>query len=490
VRCARCSADNRDGAAYCIECGSVLGELCPSCGGAVEPRARFCGACGAPSPPAPTPPDREGERKQVTVLFCDLVGSTTLAERIGAERMHGVLDGFFRLAGEELGRFGCRVHRHLGDGFMAVPGLPRAIEDHAERAVLAGLAVRDRIERDLLVPVDREPGRARVRVGIESGTLVVAPLGDDTGEDDAVGDAANVAARLQALAEPGQVLIGGETARLLPRRMRTVHLGPVSLRGRRAPVEAHRVVGVAPDRGAAAGLEDRRFTAFVGREAQLAALVDMLDDSIDGHGHAVAVIGEPGIGKSRLVREFRRRVADRRITVLEGRCPPYGASLPYGPLIDILRSNAGLRRRDDPARVRERLAAALQEVDLDPRLLPHLAALLTEDRDVPEGLTPEARKARTFEALRLLCLKGSGRRPLVLVVEDLHWIDRTSEEFLRDLADDVETSAMMLLTTHRAGYRLPWLSLACTSQRCARWPRQTPSGWSGRRRRAPSCLSG
>ena len=149
--------------------------------------------------------------------------------------------------------------------------------------------------------------------------------------------------------------------------------------------------------------------------------------------------------------------------MLEGRCLPYGASIPYGPLIDILRSNAGIRRRDDPARVRERLAAALDEVGLDASRVPHLAPLLTEGRDVPEGLTPEARKARTFEALRLLCLEGR-RRPLVLVVEDLHWIDRTSEEFLGVLADDVETSAIMLLTTHRPGYRPPWLSLTCASQ--------------------------
>ncbi len=464
MRCSQCSAGNRDGAAYCVECGSVLGDLCPRCSGALEPGARFCGACGAPSPAAPTAPDREGERKQVTVLFCDLVGSTALAERIGAEGVHSVLDEFFRLARDELERFGCEIHRRLGDGFMVVLGLPRAIEDHAERAVLAGLAVRDRIERDLLVPGGEVPERARVRVGIDSGTLVVAPLGDDPGGDDAVGDTANVAARLQALAEPGQVLIGGTTARLLPRRLRTVSLGPVSLRGRSAPVEAHRVVGMAPDRGAVAGLEDRRFTAFVGREAPLVALVNMLGDAVDGRGHAVAIVGEPGIGKSRLLHEFRRRVADRRLTVLEGRCLPYGVSIPYGPLIDILRSNAGIRRRDDPARVRERLAAALDEVGMDASRVPHLAALLTEGRDVPEGLTPEARKARTFEALRLLCLEGSRRRPLVLVVEDLHWIDRTSEEFLEALADDVETSAIMLLTTHRPGYRPPWLSLTCASQ--------------------------
>ena len=242
-------------------------------------------------------------------------------------------------------------------------------------------------------------------------------------------------------------------------------------------------MGVAPDRGAVAGLEDRRFTAFVGREAPLVALVDMLGDAVDGRGHAVAIVGEPGIGKSRLLHEFRRRVADRRLTVLEGRCLPYGASIPYGPLIDILRSNAGIRRRDDPARVRERLAAALEGgLGREPGAAPRPS--LTEGRDVPEGLTPEARKARTFEALRLLCLEGR-RRPLVLVVEDLHWIDRTSEEFLGMLADDVETSAIMLLTTHRPGYRPPWLSSrARASSRCARWRRTTPSGWSGRRRGA------
>ncbi|HSJ73536.1 MAG TPA: AAA family ATPase, partial [Miltoncostaeaceae bacterium] len=462
VRCSHCSAGNRDGAAYCVECGSVLGDLCPACGAPLEPRARFCGACGARAASGTSgPPEREGERKPVTVLFCDLVGSTALAERIGGEAMHGVLDRFFRLAMDELERLGCEVHRHLGDGFMTVLGLPRAIEDHAERAVLAGLAVRDRVERELLVAGDAGQERVRVRVGIESGTLVVAPLGDD---DTAVGDTANVAARLQALAEPGQVLIGEGSARLLRGRVRTAAIGPVALRGRRAPVEVHRVIGVAPDRGAGAGLESRGFTPFVGREAPLAQLVDLLDDAIDGRGHAVSLAGEPGIGKSRLVHEFRRRVAGRRLTVLEGRCLSYGATIPYAPLIDILRANAGIRRRDDPARVEERLSAALDEVGMEMSWLPHLAGLLWDRPDLPEGLTPEARKARTFEALRLLCLHGSRRRPLVLIVEDVHWIDPTSEEFLRALAADVETSPILLVSTHRPGYRPPWLSLAGASQ--------------------------
>jgi class 3 adenylate cyclase/tetratricopeptide (TPR) repeat protein len=462
VLCSQCSAGNRDGAAYCVECGSVLGDLCPACGAALEPRARFCAACGAPRTSAASGQAApEGERKPATVLFCDLVGSTALAERLGAEAMHGVLDRFFRLANEELERFGGEVHRHLGDGFMTVLGLPRAIEDHAERAVLAGLAVRDRVERELIVTDAGTAERLRVRIGIDSGTLVVARVGDD---DTAIGDTANVAARLQAMAEPGELLIGEATARMLRGGVRTTPMGLVTLRGRQAPVEVHRVLGVAPNRGAAAGLERRRFTAFVGRDAPLAALVDLLDDAVEGRGHAVAVAGEPGIGKSRLVHEFRRRVAGRRLTVLEGRCLSYGASIPYAPLTDILRANAGVRRRDDAARVEERLAAALDEVGMDASRLPELAALLVDRAEAGDGLTPEARKARTFEALRLLCLHGSRRRPLVLVVEDVHWIDPTSEEFLRALAADVETSAILLLTTHRPGYRPPWLSLAGASQ--------------------------
>jgi class 3 adenylate cyclase/tetratricopeptide (TPR) repeat protein len=462
VRCSNCSARNRDGAAYCVECGSVLGDLCPSCGAALESRARFCGACGARTAAAAvTASDRDGERKPVTVLFCDIVGSTALAERIGGEAMHGVLQRFFQLAGNELERFGCEVHRHLGDGFMAVLGLPRAVEDHAERAVLAGLAVRDRVERELIVSGDAGPERLRVRIGIDSGAVVIAPLGDD---ETAVGDTANVAARLQALAEPGQVIVGGATVDLLRGRVRTAAIGPVALRGRRAPVEAYRVIGVAPDRSAAAGLERRPFTAFVGREAPLAALVDLLDDAVEGRGHAVSLAGEPGIGKSRLVHEFRRRVADRRLTVLEGRCLSYGGAVPYAPLIEILRANAGILRSEDPGSAEDRLAAAVAEVGMDASWTPHLAGLLADRPDTDDALTPEARKAKTFEALRLLCLHGSRRRPLVLVVEDVHWIDPTSEEFLRALAADVETSAILLLTTHRPGYRPPWLSLPAASQ--------------------------
>jgi class 3 adenylate cyclase/tetratricopeptide (TPR) repeat protein len=394
------------------------------------------------------------------VLFCDLVGSTALAERVGAEAMHGILDRFFRLAAEELERFGGRVHRPLGDGFMCVLGLPRAIEDHAERAVLAGLAVRDRVERELIVHDGQETERLRVRIGIESGSLVVARVG---GDDTAVGDSANVAARLQALAEPGELLIGETTARLLRGGVRTARMGPVALRGRRAPVEVHRVVDAAPDRGAAAGLERRRFTAFVGREEPIAALVGLLDEAVAGRGRVVAIAGEPGIGKSRLIHEFRRRVAGRRLTVLEGRCLSYGAAIPYAPLIDILRANAGVGRRDDPARIEERLAAALDEVGMDASRLPDIAGLLVDQPQYGGGLTPEARKARTFATLRLLCRNGSRRRPLVLVVEDVHWIDPTSEEFLGALAADVAAEAILLVTTHRPGYRPPWLDVPAAS---------------------------
>jgi class 3 adenylate cyclase/tetratricopeptide (TPR) repeat protein len=456
MRCSQCSADNRVGAVYCVACGAALRELCRTCDAPLEARARFCAACGAPTSTGTRPATREGERKPVTVLFCDLVGSTALTEHLGAEAMHGVLDRFFRLASDELARFGCGIHRHLGDGFMTVLGLPRAIEDHAERAVRAGLAVRDRVERDLPVRGDASHERTRVRIGIESGTLVVASLGDD---ETAVGDTANVASRLQALAEPGEVLVGEGTARLLGGRIRTASIGPVALRGRSAPVTVHRAIGVAPDRGAEAGLERRRFTPFVGREALLAELIDLLDSAVESRGRAVALVGEPGIGKSRLVHEFRRRVTGRRLTVLEGRCLSYGAAIPYAPLADILRANAGLRRRDKPARVKERLAAALEEVGLGIAWLPYLAGLVSEQLEVPSALTPEARKARTFEALRLLCLLGSRRRPLVLIVEDTHWVDPTSEEFLRTLMADVETSPILLVSTHRPGYRPPWLSM-------------------------------
>jgi class 3 adenylate cyclase/tetratricopeptide (TPR) repeat protein len=462
MRCESCGVEGRIGIAFCETCGARLREPCGTCGAALAPAARFCGACGAPvvaegRVDLSREPAMEAERKQVSVLFVDVVRSTGLAERLGPERMHETLDAFFRVAVEEMGRVGGVVHKQLGDGFMAVFGIDRAIEDHADRAVLAGLAVRDRVERELSVPGDGGPEPLRVRAGIESGVVVVGTLGGAAASD-TIGDAANVAARLQARGEPGDVVIGGATAALLRCDARLRPLGELSLRGRSARVPAHVVDSVAPERSALAGIERRSLVPLSGRDGALATLADLLEGAMEGRGHAVAISGEPGIGKSRLVLELRGRVASWSLTVLEGRCLPYGQAIPYGPIVEVIRADAGIPRRASRERAASQLGAALDAAGVDRVHQPYLLALVADAAALPDGITPEAAKLRTFAAVRALLLGESRRRPLMLVIEDVHWADRTSEDLLDLIVDDLDDEPLLLVTTHRPPHRVPWLN--------------------------------
>ena len=300
----------------------------------------------------------------MTVLFCDIVGSTSIAERIGAEAMHALLSRYSDLALEELRFYGGTIDRFMGDGFMALIGVPTAHEDHARRAVLAALALRRRLLRDL-TPPGLEP--VEVRMGLNSGSVVVGSLGDDPeGDHTAIGDTINVAARLQSIAEPGTILISDATARQVVGYVRCERIGPVAIRGRAEAVVAHRVLGLGPRRSALEGLGSPPRGRFVGRERQLTALQELVAEAASGRGQVVGVVAEPGMGKSRIVAELRRSLAAERLTVLEGRCLSYGSAVPYVPLADIVRANCGIADGDSPAEVEAKTAYGLAELGIDP----------------------------------------------------------------------------------------------------------------------------
>jgi class 3 adenylate cyclase/tetratricopeptide (TPR) repeat protein len=407
---------------------------------------------------------REGEYKPVTVLFCDIVGSTSIAERIGAEAMYALLSRYSDLALEELRFYGGTIDRFMGDGFMALMGVPTAYEDHARRAVLAALALRRRLLRDL-TPPGLDP--VEVRMGINSGSVVVGGLGANSqGDPEAIGDTINVAARLQSSAEPGTILISDATARQVVGYVRCERLGPAPIRGRAEPVVVHRVMGLGPRRSALEGLSSRPIGRFVGRERQLTALRELVAEAASGHGQVVGVVGEPGMGKSRIVAELRRSLAGERLTVLEGRCLSYGSTVPYVPLTDIVRANCGISDGDPPTEVEAKITYGLAELGIDPGprapLLQRMMGL--HDDGAESELTPEAVKQRTFDTLLTMCLAGSRRRPLMLVVEDLHWIDRVSEEFLARLVESIQGAALALVCTYRPGYQAPWMQASYATQ--------------------------
>jgi class 3 adenylate cyclase/tetratricopeptide (TPR) repeat protein len=467
---------------FCGQCGAPLGTACPSCGASNSPQQKFCGHCGAsldrsglqewtgPEPDSPKPQilgapgTLPGEMKQVTVLFCDIVNSTPLTERLGAEAMRDLVHAFLEASLAEVRRYGGTAPQFTGDGFMAVFGAPVTEEDHVRRALLAALAIRRAVSSG---DSDREGLDLLVRIGVHTGPVVFGPVADRLRMDyTVIGDTANVAARLQGAAEPGTILISEATRLLAQGYARVEPVGPLTLKGKAEPLTCYRLLGVSHRRSGLRESVSLRTAGFVDRTNELAILNNILRQVENRRGQAVGLVGEPGIGKSRLVAEFRSQLAAGRVTWVEGRCLSYGTAIPYLLVLDLLRSNCGIGETDPADVVTERVLSGLGEVGIDPdengTVLLHLLGL--RDADVPSLSNPETVKIKAFETLRQLALKGSQRRPLVFVLEDLHWVDKISEEFLGLLAESLRDARILLLATYRPGYRPPWIDKSYAGQ--------------------------
>jgi class 3 adenylate cyclase len=382
MNCPRCGEDNPAGGKFCRACGIRLGVRCPSCGGASPADSRFCTECGttlaAPrprnAPPAAYTPRHlaerilarhaslEGEIKQVTVVFCDLCDSTALAERLGPERMHELLDRFFDEALAVVHHYEGTVNQFLGDGFMALFGAPLAVEDHVRRALFAAVEIR----RALAAwPAASGFGPLQARIGINTGSVVVGKIGDDLRTDyTAVGDVTNVAVRLQHHAAPGEILASAVVRALAGEAVRFEPVGPVPVKAKTTPIEGHRLVGLGLRRSPVRDLEDRPLGPFVGREQERATLETLLARAEQGTGVVAGLVGEPGIGKSRLALEFRRGLAPARVTHLEGRCVPFSQAVPYSLVLDVFRANCGIVDADTPEEIASKVRFGLAEVGL------------------------------------------------------------------------------------------------------------------------------
>ena len=399
----------------------------------------------------------EGERKQVTVLFCDIANSTQLAERVGAEAMHGILSRFFELALEQVHRYEGTVNQFLGDGFMALFGAPVAHEDDARRGVLSALGI-----RRALADADALPGlpagvALSVRMGLHTGPVVVGSIGDNLRMDyTAIGDTTNLAARLEQHAPSGEILVSEVTARLVKGYVNVEPLPPLAVKGKAEPISAFRVTAAGQRRSRLD--HERALSPFVGREREIATLREALEEVLAGRGQVVGIVGEPGVGKSRVLYEFRRLLAERDVAYLEGWCQSFGQSIPYLPLQDVLRAVCGIEDSDSPAQVAQRVQAASGKLGLSPQEdAPYLLRLLGLDQGGESliGLTPEAIQAHTLEVLARAILAQGRDRPLVVGIEDLHWIDKSSEAFLVHLVESLAGAPILLLTTSRPGYSPP-----------------------------------
>ncbi len=483
MTCAQCRHENRPAAKFCENCGLALPPLCGGCGTVLRPTARFCDACGqavtaapAPSPTAVTAPagytpkhlaDKiltsrsaiEGERKQVTVVFVDCVGFTALSSTLDPEDLHGIMDGCFQRLLDAVHRYEGTVNQFTGDGIMALFGAPISHEDHAVRGVAAALAMQQAVQEYAGILRNHRGIDLAVRIGLNTGPVVVGKIGDDLRMDyTAQGETVNLAARLQQAAGPGGILISEASMRLAGGYFVLHDAGELTLKGLPAPVRTFSVAGQRRRRARFDLSIERGLTPLVGRQRELGLLHDALDRAVAGRGNVVSLTGAAGIGKSRLMYELRREMDEQAVTYLEGRCHPHEAP-PFDLIVQLLAANFGLEDGESERGQVHKIETGVRR--LDPALewtipyLKHLLALPAGELDV-EGLDDVQRKRRLVDAVRALTLRGAEHRPLFLLLEDLQWIDRSSEEYLDAVVDSLVARPIVLVCTYRPGYAPGW----------------------------------
>jgi len=484
MKCPRCNAENPTDARFCNACGGKLELACPQCGKTNPVGSRFCNACGSSLQATPQKPSidfsqprsytprhladkiaatrgaMEGERKLVTILFADVADYTAMSERLDPEEVHQIMDGCYRILMDRVHRYEGTVNQFTGDGIMALFGAPIAHEDHAQRACRAALAIQEALV-DFAEELKRRRGIAfSMRIGINSGLVIVDTIGNDLQMDyTALGDTVNLASRMESLSAPGGVLVSENTHRLARDFFKFRSRGSIKVKGKRAPQAAFDLMRTGEVETRMGASVARGLTRFVGRHRSLPALLGAFERAKSGSGQVVGLVGDAGVGKSRLLYEMRNRLAPEEYGYLEGRCLEYGGSMAYLPILYILRSYLEIREGDREALIKKRMQERI--LGLDENLgyviapLQSLLSLSIED-EAFAALEPKERRERTFEALRDLLVRGSQQRPLILAIEDAHWIDRTTEAFLDYMIGWLTRTPILLIILYRPEYTHPW----------------------------------
>jgi adenylate cyclase len=498
VACPICHSENPAGQKFCGECASPLPRVCPQCGAGVTATQRFCGECAAPLHPIVTTVDtatsgasvpvdsralspantsfsgasqadqartRLDERRLITALFCDLVGFTPLSEQLDVEEVREIQAEYFSAMSSQIERYGGTVEKYAGDAVLALFGAPVAHEDDAERAVLCALGMQAAIERVAQQAQRRWGLEPAIRVGVNTGEVVSGSWDVGGRQDVAVtGDAVNTAARIQTAAEPGEVLVGAETMRLTRRRINYADRRDLLVKGKSGTVPTYAALGSREHIGERwEGAE--RATPLVGRDREVMQLQDAWMRAHGGEGGVVTLVGEAGVGKSRLVAELVDRVsAAGAVRIVRGRCLSYGQGISLWLIADLLRDLFGVREQDTLEAVREKVTTAITALPAegDPESRDEAVDVLGEIL----GLTPgtsmvanagaEIRRNALVRSIRLVLGALSQRAPLVVIVEDLHWIDPASEGTLREVVRDAPGLRMLVLATHRPGWTADW----------------------------------
>jgi class 3 adenylate cyclase/tetratricopeptide (TPR) repeat protein len=468
MRCSNCATDNAAGSRFCNQCATPFSKKCAKCAFSNAYEAKFCAQCGgaldAAEPihaKANLVDGLTGERRHLTVLFCDLVGSTAIAARLDPEEWRETLAGFHRTAAEAITRYDGHVAKNLGDGVMAYFGWPAAHDNDAERAARAGLAILDAIAR-----LNEQPGHAElaVRIGIDSGLVVI---GKGAGQDAEVfGEAANTAARVEAAAEPGTVAVSDAAHRLVSGLFVVEDLGLQTLKGIEQPLQLYRVVRPSGVRGrfqaatAAGGL-----TPFVGREDELRLLTSRWERVLGGEGQVALIIGEAGIGKSRLLQRSHEQIAATPHTWVEAGAGAFFQNTPFYPVSEILRQFVGDEKNETRlAQLELRLTASgLKAAEAVPLIAPLLNLPLPAEYP-PLTMSPEQQRRRLLATLVEWVIGSARAQPLVIATEDLHWADPSTLELIQLLVEQGATAPLLLLYTARPEFRAPWAPRAHHTQ--------------------------
>ncbi|MFK7745221.1 MAG: adenylate/guanylate cyclase domain-containing protein [Roseobacter sp.] len=472
MECLNCATVNREGRRFCSNCGGALPVACSACNFLNDANDAFCGGCGASMEALPAVVAQrssqsvksyafEGDRRQLTVMFCDLVGSTLISERLDPEEMTGLLTAYRIACAEVVEQFGGFIGNFMGDGLLIYFGYPQAHEDDPQRAIRAALRIIAAVE-ELNNDFSMKDVRLNVRIGVNTGLVVAADIGAGEQREKMaiVGDTPNIAARLQSLAEPGTVVIGRRTHRLIEGLFVCEALGPQALKGISDPMDVYRVCESTEARSSFEAKLQKGLTPMAGRKEEIGLLVNRWDQAKTREGQVVMVSGEPGVGKSRVLENFQSYVLTQNCRSISFVCSNYRQDTPFHPFVDFMERTLKADANNDPAAMLDKLDAFLGDLDLN---VPEFGSLLAAMLNLPASgrynvpiLTLEDQKNKTLKALVSIVEALSSDAPLLILVEDLQWADHSTREFLELLVDHVRTSQILVVLAFRADFEPPW----------------------------------